>query len=67
MKNKEEKVKTILFNPDEIRKSKSDPKVYLFYLREGKYYYTVVVKHLNGDGFIITAYITDKVKEVKTA
>lgn len=25
----------------------------------------VVAKHLNGDGFIITAYITDKIKEGK--
>jgi hypothetical protein len=27
------------------------------------YYLCIVARHLNGDGFIITAYITDKIKE----
>lgn len=63
MKGKEHLVKEALQNTDYIRKSKTDGKVYLFYKKQEKYYLCVVVRHLNGDGFIITAYITDIIKE----
>jgi len=35
----------------------------LFYLPEGDYYLCVVAKRLNAEGFVITAYITDTIKE----
>ncbi len=63
MKDKENWVKKTLMDPFEVRVSKSDPNVYLYYSLEGNYYCSVVVKHLNSEGFIVTAYITDKVKE----
>ena len=60
---KESEVKNCLSDPVEIRISSEDPDVYLYYLPWGKYFICVVVRHLNGDGFIITSYITDKIKE----
>lgn len=52
--------------PDEIRVSKSDAKVFLYYKRSGGNYLCVIAKHQNGKGFIITVYITNKIKEGKT-
>ena len=63
IKNKEKKVMETLKNPKEIRLSKKDEMVYLYYKACKKNYYCVVVKHLNGEGFIITAYITKNIKE----
>ncbi|MBI3377844.1 MAG: DUF4258 domain-containing protein [Nitrospirae bacterium] len=63
MEGKEAEVKNCLSNPVEIRKSSEAPDVYLYYSPYMQYYICVVAKHLNGDGFIITAYITDKIKE----
>ena len=63
IEGKETEVKNCLINPVEIRKSSEDPDVYLYYLPYMQYYICVVARHLNGDGFIITAYLTDKIKE----
>ena len=62
MANKEHLVKEILLEPDEIRRSLIDKSVFLYYKKFDRLY-CVVVKHLNNEGFIITAYPTDKVKE----
>lgn len=63
IKGKEIEVKKCLFDPLEVRKSSEEANVFLYYSQHGKYYICVVVRHLNGDGFIITSYITDKIKE----
>lgn len=64
MKGKEAYVKNTLINPNEIRKSRSDSNVLLFYLQTGpKRWICVVVKRLNSEGFIITTYPTDIIKE----
>jgi len=63
IEGKEPEVKKCLTNPVEIRRSSEDPDVYLYYLPHERYYICVVVRYLNGEGFIITAYITDKIKE----
>ena len=55
-------MKSALENPNEIRVSRKDAKVYLFYRKLNGKYCCVVTKHLNGDGFIVTAYITDRIK-----
>ena len=47
----------------QIRRSRSDDAVFLYYVEEPPYHVCVVVRHLNGDGFIITAYRTDTIKE----
>ncbi|MBF0236537.1 MAG: DUF4258 domain-containing protein [SAR324 cluster bacterium] len=60
----EKQVKEVLFNPDEIRRSRSDTNVYLFYKQERTKRWTcAVTKKLNGVGFLITTYPTDTVKE----
>ena len=59
----EEKVKETLRKPETVRLSKEDPDVYLYYSRHGKYYLCVVCKHTDSGGFIITAYLADKIKK----
>jgi len=59
MKGLESEVKSTLTEPVEIRKSKRDKAVYLYYGKsEAEPFVCTVVKHLNGEGFIITAYLT---------
>ena len=59
---KESLVTEALKNPDQIRKSKKDAQVFLHYKKINGKHACVVARHLNGDGFIITAYITDRIK-----
>ena len=65
IEGKEKEVKETLTNPDEIRQSKSDDSVYLYYKYYDRLSLSVVVKHKNGEGFIVTAYYTDRIKEGK--
>jgi hypothetical protein len=60
----ERDVREALENPEQIRVSRSDPKVFLFYkiLRQGRWI-CAVAKRLNGEGFLITAYPTSAIKE----
>ncbi len=63
IKGREREVIKTLEDPDEVRKSKKDSRVYLYYRKSGKYFYCVVAKHLNGKGFVVTAYLTKNVKD----
>ena len=63
IKNNFALVKSTLIMPDLITKSKIDKNVLLFYKKTNGYWFCVVAKCFNIDGFIITAYITDKIKE----
>src|SRR3989339_53938 len=63
LKSQEKSVKLTISDPDEIRLSKRDHMVFLFYRKIKKRYLCVVVKQLNERGFIVTAYWTDKIKE----
>lgn len=64
MAGREKDVQDTLESPGEIRQSKNDPDVYLFYKPEriGRWV-CAVTKRLNGEGFLITAYPTDSIKE----
>ena len=62
MAGKEELVKDALINADEARRSSKDKDVFIYYRRQKKHFVAVVCKHLNGEGYIITTYITDRVK-----
>ncbi len=62
MRGKEDVVRATLSEPDEIRQSRIDEDVYLFY-REFDKLYCVVTRKAEGFGFVVTAYPTDKVKE----
>lgn len=60
----EELVQEALAAPDEIRRSSRDDGVLIFYLfRSEKRWVVAVARRLNGDGFLITAYQTDAIKE----
>jgi hypothetical protein len=64
MAGQESIVKDTLLRPLQIRVSRSDPSVYLFYRPErvGRWI-CAVVKRLNGAGFLITTYPTEAIKE----
>ena len=64
MIGREEDVKETMERPEEIRLSRSDQHVYLFYRTErvGRWV-CAVSKKLEEDGFLITAYPTDAIKE----
>lgn len=61
---READIQEVFRNPDEIRLSKKGPSVYLFYKPEriGRWV-CAETKRLDGEGFSITAYRTDAVKE----
>ena len=67
MAGRENDVRAALQHPSEIRQSRSDVDVYLFYKPErlGRWV-CAVAKQLNGTGFLITAYPTDAIKEGET-
>lgn len=66
LKGKEVMVKETLQDADEVRESKSDPAVKLYYRAYDPAHLCIVVKHQNGDGFLITGYFTDRIKEGTT-
>ncbi len=64
MAGREEDVKRTLEDPDEIRQSKSDENVYLFYRAErAKRWICAVSRQTDEEGFLITTYPTDAIKE----
>ena len=63
VRSKESLVKKCLQDPEEVRLSQEDKTVHLYYNRWEQYYLCVVVKHINDKGYIITIYVTDKIKE----
>jgi hypothetical protein len=64
MKGQEVEVKNTLADPDEIRQSRRDSGVFLFYrLQRPTRWICAVVRRLNQEGFLITAYLTDSIKE----
>ena len=64
MAGREDDVRNALENPDEIRQSKSDEDVYLFYKAEREKRWICAVSRKTGDaGFLITTYPTDAIKE----
>ena len=63
----EAEVRQALNSPDEIRRSSRNPNLLLFYLTlKEKRWVVAVARRLNGDGFLITAYQTDAIKEGET-
>src|SRR3989344_1404744 len=67
MKEQESKIIETIKEPDFIRHSISDKSVHLYYkfypkTPVGDKYLLTAVKLFNGEGFIITAFFTDKIK-----
>ena len=64
MAGKESEVQEALENPEEIRLSRRDPSVYLFYKPESiRRWVCAVTKQMDGEAFLITTYPTDAIKE----
>ncbi|MCF7811064.1 DUF4258 domain-containing protein [bacterium] len=64
MRDRLEDVKQTLESPDEVRKSRIDHSVILFYRQvKRKRWICAVIKSLNGKGFLVTAFLTDAIKE----
>jgi len=64
---KERAVIRALTTPDEVRRSKVDASVFMFYRKLNGKYLCVVTKRLAAKaGFIMTAYVTEKIKEGQT-
>ena len=64
MLGREDDVRKTLSEPDEIRLSRRDSQVYLFYRSDGaRRWLCAVARSLEGDGFLITAYRTNAIKE----
>jgi hypothetical protein len=64
MDGRQEDVQKTLEDPDEIRQSKSDESVYLFCRTEREKRWICAVSKRTGDeGFLITTYPTDAIKE----
>ncbi len=64
MMGQEHAIKYTLEHPDQIRQSRSDPEVRLFYQGTGQNRWVcAVAKRATNQGFLITAYPTDAVKE----
>lgn len=57
-------MKSALENPDEVRQSRTDSKMLLFYKGErSKRWTCAVAKRTDDQGLLITAYPTDAIKE----
>ena len=64
MAGRESSVKATLENPDEVRQSRTDLEVLLFYKAEAaRRWVCAVTKQASGDAFLVTAYPTDAIKE----
>ena len=67
VRGREDDAVAALGDPSEIRRSRSDPNAFLFYrIERPERWLCVVAKRLNGEGFIITVYPTDAIKEGET-
>lgn len=68
MKGQNVKIQETLSNPDSVKRSKTDAEVELFYKLYAstpvtRKYLCVIVKTSTNDGFAITAYFTDTLKQ----
>lgn len=62
MANRLEQIKDALLHPDTVTTIEDDPDVRFYYRydKSRKEYLCISVKYLNGEGFIITSFHTDK-------
>jgi hypothetical protein len=64
MAGRELAVQNAISAPDEVHRSRIDPRVYLFYkLDSPRRWICAVAKQVDGEGFLITTYPTDVIKE----
>jgi hypothetical protein len=64
MAGREQHVRDALQTPDEVRQSRADSSVFLFYRAEqAKRWVCAVARREDDSGFLITAYPADAIKE----
>jgi len=68
MRGLEPSIAETLGNPEVVTGSRGDPQVHLYYRlynhpRLGEKYLCVVVKTVESDAFVLSAYLTDRVKQ----
>jgi hypothetical protein len=63
MRSQEEEVKKTLGDPNLVKQSVADPNVLLFYRPRQEGWTVAVARRLNGDGFLITCYLTAAIKK----
>ena len=64
MTGRESSVRLALESPDEVRESRSDAEVFLFYKADGtRRWVCAVAKQAGDQAFLVTAYPTDAIKE----
>jgi hypothetical protein len=68
MAEKENEVVHVLRDPEQIRRSRKDRAVYLFYraVQPGRWICAVAKRVDNESGFLVTAYPTDTIKQGET-
>ncbi len=59
---REGEVQLALEYPKEVRRSRKDSEVFMFYRADSNRWICAVVRRENGEGFLITAYRADAVK-----
>lgn len=62
IRGREKDVQEALEKATEVRRSRIDTSVYLYYKKERGHYVCAVVKHINDEGFLVTAYFTKAIK-----
>lgn len=62
IRGREKEVQEALEKATEVRRSRIDSSVHLYYKKEREHYICAVVKHLDDEGFLITAYFTKAIK-----
>jgi len=62
LSGRERDIEQVLANPEEIRHSRKDQNVYLFYRRSMNHWLCAVARREGEEGFLITAYPTDTMK-----
>ena len=59
---REDDIRSTLADPDEVRRSRKDSDVLLFYRGQWPRWFCAVVRRADGSGMLITAYPTDAIK-----
>jgi hypothetical protein len=56
-------IRQSLAGPTTVRRSTRDPAILLFYRPDDRRWLVAAARRLNGDGFLVTAYRADTIKE----
>jgi hypothetical protein len=62
LRGREAEIERVLKDPDEVRLSRKDAEVFLFYRSSVARWLCAVARREDGTGFLITAYPTDNIK-----